>query len=721
MNIDDDKIQEYKLLLTKKEVKSLLGKLEDYLDGNANYPGFYERVHTLSIIYDGVSSAFRKGLKDTSRDEMYQSVCDGLEQVLKDMEEYILRTHNSVLCASVKRSSMFDITAFITSDYTKLGNQERYDAYQVAFSHFLTLPIKNEEQAKKVCDMVCGKSNDFILSCLMVSAIMSSCLYFANKYKLTCLWLIYQNCSDRKIRQRAFVGMVMGFCISDDEIRNHLIQEWKKGDDSFKHDLVELQKQMILCLQSERDSDEINEELMKNFRPQNLANKIITDDFSDSPLDDIIYPQKSEELTEKVEESISKMMDMEKKGSDVYFGGFSKMKKFAFFHSMVNWFIPFYLENPSLQKVAETFGDNSLLKAIKESSPFCESDRYSFAFGLSETMNTFGAKLKPLLSGNVMFTRFSFLDDESMVDIWERRNFLQDLFRFFRLSSFTNGMHSPFNLPDNDTSNCLFVMDERLVNDVVGLDGYLNVCKFATKNKAKKIEGYLYEKVDKFVSSEKVKDTKLSEVEKELILLCNSYFVSRSNYAGALERFEKWLPLMDGQPKMYKLYAKCLYGTGKYKEAADLYERIVAEKPTKSSMMALAYSYLNIGEVEKAIKLLFQIEYNDPNNLDVMRALGWAMLLRGDAPKSLDFLKKFFALTKDSSHVRYDEDYYNMGLSYWFNNDMDHAVKCFAHYSNIRSTEDLNKKFSKDLQLLAKHGKMPSDYHLMVELVEENG
>lgn len=717
MDIQDDKIIEYWYLLNNHEVKNLLEDLLTYLDGNSNYPGFYERVHSLSIIYDGISSAFRKGLKDTSREEMYQSVCNGLEEILTAMDECFLQGHCSVLCASLKRSSQFNMSNFLASDYETLSAQERYDAYHLAFSYFLVLPIGNQEKAQEVCEMVCSKSKDYVLSCLLVSAIMLSCLYAPNIHKLNCLRLIYQNVADRRIRQRAFVGMMMGFCISDYKVQYLLIQELKDADDAFKQDLVELQKQIILCLQSERDSYAMNDELMRNLRSEDLAKKMITDDLTESPLDDIIHPQKSEELTEKIEESVRKMMDMEKKGSDVYFGGFSKMKKFAFFHSLVNWFIPFYLENPSLQKVVESLGSDSLLKGIKEDSPFCEGDKYSFALGVGESVNAFGGKLKPLLSGNLMFTRFAFLDDESMVDIWERRNVLQDLFRFFRLSSFCKGMNNPFDMPGIETTNCLFMMNEFMVKNLVGLDGYLNLCRFATKNKAKNVEECLYEKVDELVSVEDVKNMENPDVAKELMLLHINHMVSKANFTDALAVLEKWLPLMDGQPKTFKLYAKCLYATGRYKEAAELYERIVAEKPTKSSMMALAYSFLNIGEVEQAIKLLFQIEYSEPDNLDVMRALGWAMLLRGEAPKSLNFLKKFFSLTSDLRDVRDDEDYYNIGLSYWFNNDLDNAVKSFAHYVSNHSSEELDQKFAKDLKLLVQYGKMPSDYHLMVELI----
>ena len=50
---------------------------------------------------------------------------------------------------------------------------------------------------------------------------------------------------------------------------------------------------------------------------------------------------------EKLEASMKRMNDMQRQGSDVYFGGFSQMKRFPFFSVVANWFMPFYLHHPA--------------------------------------------------------------------------------------------------------------------------------------------------------------------------------------------------------------------------------------------------------------------------------------------------------------------------------------------------------------------------------------
>lgn len=44
------------------------------------------------------------------------------------------------------------------------------------------------------------------------------------------------------------------------------------------------------------------------------------------------------------------MMDMREKGVDIYFSGFSQMKRFPFFSSLVNWFVPFISIIPNLNR-----------------------------------------------------------------------------------------------------------------------------------------------------------------------------------------------------------------------------------------------------------------------------------------------------------------------------------------------------------------------------------
>ena len=719
MEIHDDKIAEFRQLLHKRQIKELLDKLQAYLDGNAEYPDFYDKAHSISNIYEGISSAFQKGLNDPCRDDMFLSVCRSLSAVLDEMDDCYLRAHCSALQAAIKRCSKFDLTSIQNATPSKMENRERYDFYQMVFSSFLTMSIDNESTAKKWSMFVCSESNDYVLSCLIVSAVMLSTFYSSNIHKLILLKSVFENSTDRKIRQRAFVGMMMGYSVAPTSLQNQFVDGVSGTDELFKQYLVEFQKQIILCLVSERDSSMLDKELLKNLHTKDAAKRMIfRDDMEDSTLDEIIHSKADEEMTERIEKTMQKIMDMEKQGSDVYFGGFSKMKGFAFFHSLINWFIPFYVENPALLKVKDAFGNDALLQSIKKNSPFCESDKYSFAFGMGESINVFGEKFKNLFSGNIFLGKFDFLSDETMLDVWEKRRVMQDLYRFFRLSSFCDGMKNPFALPNEKFTNSLFLLNEKLVLEVVGLEGYLDICRFVSKNKVDAVAKFLFEYVKKSkLLNEAIRKNK--EVGNEILLLRIHYLVSSADYRTALGELEALMPQLGGNLKVLKLYAKCKFCIEDYESAAMLYQQIVEQKPTKAMLLALAYSLLSIGKIEDAIKLLFRMEYEHPNNLEVVRALGWALLLRGDGKKAMDFQRKVFVITDASPEGRQIEDYYNLGLACWFTNDVMKAIKAFVLFANEQSLNSLVKKLDEDKALLEKYNKSETDKCLLLDLITE--
>lgn len=66
----------------------------------------------------------------------------------------------------------------------------------------------------------------------------------------------------------------------------------------------------------------------------------IIEEKPDDKMRDILNPEADDEDAEKVEDTVHKVADMQKNGTDIYFGGFSHMKRFSFFNAAANWFLP---------------------------------------------------------------------------------------------------------------------------------------------------------------------------------------------------------------------------------------------------------------------------------------------------------------------------------------------------------------------------------------------
>ena len=102
-------------------------------------------------------------------------------------------------------------------------------------------------------------------------------------------------------------------------------------DKDVASELADLQKQIIFCVNTDQDADTIRRDIMPELIKNNNLNITrfgITEKEEDA-MADILDPGASDRAMEKMEESFQKMMNMQKAGSDIYFGGFSQMKRFA--------------------------------------------------------------------------------------------------------------------------------------------------------------------------------------------------------------------------------------------------------------------------------------------------------------------------------------------------------------------------------------------------------
>ena len=156
-----------------------------------------------------------------------------------------------------------------------------------------------------------------------------------------------------------------------------------------------------------------------------------------------------------MEASFQRMVNMQKQGSDIYFGGFSQMKRFSFFNELSNWFVPFYPNHPDVMEVLEKTGMNRFLNVMMEKGPFCNSDKYSFVLAFKEVAQHIPKNMLEMFNrGEITVNEISQEEQESTLYI--RRIYLQDLYRFFRLFPQRAEFVNPF---DREELRYLFCAD----------------------------------------------------------------------------------------------------------------------------------------------------------------------------------------------------------------------------------------------------------------------
>ena len=125
---------------------------------------------------------------------------------------------------------------------------------------------------------------------------------------------------------------------------------------------------------------------------------------------------------------------MQKNGSDIFFSGFSQMKRIPFFRKYVNWFVPFYSNHPDLPEEAIQTAKTKFAERITERGPFCESDKYSFVIGLSSAISHIPENARQMMENGELGPLGMHGDDDNMQNpSLLRLLYMQDLYRFYRL------------------------------------------------------------------------------------------------------------------------------------------------------------------------------------------------------------------------------------------------------------------------------------------------
>lgn len=553
---------------------------------------------------------------------------------------------------------------------------------------------------------------------VMVSAIMLNAMNVFDPNKCMLLIEVYDKAADEHVKQRALAGWMLvidGCC-------ERLFPEVKElldglfGSPDKIMEMAEMQMQMLLCMNAETDNATIQREIMPELLKHNKLYRNMDDADGDS-LDEILNPGESDRNLEKVEESIKKMMDMHKQGKDIYFGGFSQMKRYPFFDSICNWFVPFYLDHPGIVHVKSTDDGGNMLGKMMAAGPLCDSDKYSFALALSQVLDSLPKEMKNMLKDKEMAGMGLMAAAGLGGPVYIRRTYLQNLYRFYRLFPSRQLFRNPFQSTDKGTAEGCLVMGSLLMRDKRMDSALLEVAAFLTRHKmyaeaARVLENYEGEEPDfrYYVMCGNV----LMHADAELLGV-------RLKETKATECFRKALQL-EYDPKVLKTYAKALYYNNEQEKACEIYKELIDVYSGNTSVM-LNYSVCltNLGEYDEALKLLYRLSYENPGNISVSRVLARALTGAGKFEQAENAYGKIQA-----SNASDGDDMRDMALCMWLAGKTQAAIGLFVkyakavcpHYDALALRQFVcSDIIDREKRLLETHGKGRVETELMVDAI----
>ena len=675
-----------------------------------------DRLFAIKSDYQLMADYWRRGFKDPQMTELYDNLLRRMYVLYATIAgSYVIR-HSPFLESLYGRVHMTprdwspqvireSLEAFVSEvALSGLENRPTSELYArhhkemvELFDYILTSGIWSDGFAQAMEDIVLSPTVDTIDQQLILSSVMLATMNMYDMAKFRMMVHVYQKAVDEQVRQRAFIGWalsmdsVIGLRLYHEEVE--LVQKMVE-DEACCRELVELQKQLVFCIDAERDHQKIQSEIMPDLLSQQgfrMSRNGVIEEMENDTLNDILHPDAEEEKLERLEQSFQKMMDMQKQGSDIYFGGFSQMKRFPFFCELMNWFTPFYKDHPDISEAIGRYGDYRFLNTLFSSGPFCNSDKYSFLLAFDQVIRRLPNNIREMMEqGDMPISEVA--QEELEQPAYIRRIFLMDIYRFFRLFSSRNAFRNIF-----DVEAGAYIILGSPIFSSTHIEVYFNeVTAFLIKRK------HIEEARDMLAN---YGDNRQDFQYYLMSAIIGHHNVAKKNYAKALE-------LQPDNERALAGYARVLFNEGDYQEALGIYDKLLSLKSEKKTyMLNRAVCLTKLQRFEEAEKVLFRLNYESPDDTNVNRVLAWTLTNDGKYEQAEKLYNQLLSDGKSSTN-----DLLNYGFCLWFAGHIDEAADCFHRYLK-ESGEEKETIIKNELELIRAKGITEPEIQMMLYIL----
>lgn len=667
-----------------------------------------------------------RGFTDDKRASLYLSLLQRLYRVAADLEiswrcknvivyvdafrisDHLNTSHDFI--RSVLESFVSDVAMLSLLPEAERTEKAKdlYDRHQVfvnrLFNTLWTSCQWSDDDCAFYTGLMLSPMVDIVDQQLLVSAVTLGAMNQFDINKFKALTTVYQQSTDERVRQRALVGWVLSVFEGMDIFpeQDEIIRKLCENKDTIR-ELYTLQIQFFYSQDTEKD----NEKLQRDIMPYLVEGSNITIgrlgivEKEEDSLENILNQDAEDKRMEQMEEKVRKMMEMQKQGSDIYFGGFRQMKRFPFFNDLANWFTPFYIDHPALRTTIERIGQPNILQTITNQGNFCESDKYSLAFAMESIINQIPGNIKEMMGSEGAFAPMGTTLDKSN-PTYICRAYIQDLYRFFRLYRSSNELINPFidNHKSSFVADTFFFVYKSFIG--TGLDEYkmrLALYLYKHKNMDKLVE---------LMSTFHVEDANYNI----LMGYINLYFGKPDV---AYQIFNMVLQEDTENQWALKGMARAAMDCEDYDTAEHTYSQLLRLEPDNINYaVKRCVTLLKTERYAEAREELFRLDYQYPDNMNVKRVFAWTMLL----DKSLDKASQLYDLILSDAPMA--EDYLNSGYCWWAKGNIGQAKNSFqAWITMTKGNKDrLLEEIRNDQKVLDLYGITEIDCLLMVNLIK---
>ena len=663
------------------EVREDYDRMVDYWQQGGEDPereALYQRLlQRVYVVYANVMH-YHRMKASPYQSSLYARVRQGqrdwsLTAIRQEMEGFVSNVAMLQLEPENKRATKSEA---LYKDHQQQMNQ--------LFEYVLTSRQWSDSVGSQFTEMLTSPTIDSIDQQLLIASITLSLLNQFDMAKFRLLTEVYRQSQDEAVRQRALVGWTLSISDAYAPVypeQHELIASLLQSEEVCQ-ELTELQIQLIYCLNEEKDSQTIQKEIMPDLLRN--SSKMMAQEMGESEderLEEVLHPEVSEQRMEHLESSMRRMMDMQKQGVDVFYHGFSQIKRYPFFYDISNWLVPFYLQHPDIAQFMGKQGQYHYLDKVFATNTFCNSDKYSFVIAMQEVIERLPQQVRDM----IVHGEYSAEELAAAVEpspALERRLYLMDIYRFFRLFSHASELYNPFIVTKDEAGGCCF----------------FRLKVFA----GTRLERYKAQIV------RQLKKHQMNATANSLLLTFAEEYRDVQYYMWVRD-FAKVL-LMDPDNERALLgFARDLYKCKLYERALQYFEVLMNKYPEKSNyQLYVAVCLIQVERNEEALKMLYRLNYEQPENDSVNRALAWAQTCSGQ----LEQAHKFYEQLAEQEQMD-DEDLKNYGYCLWLQGNIVQAKTMFQECCRHNDHENPAKADFFDVDWLKKRGISTVEINMM--------
>lgn len=546
--------------------------------------------------------------------------------------------------------------------------------------------------------------------CLFTSAMMLSIVESFDLNKLFWLMDAYRH-SSVQVSQRALIGLVFILHIYArrlefyPEIGNRIAQ--LVDDTSFKQDILRAHIQILLCQETEKIDkkmrEEIIPEMLKNIPP--MRNMKFGFEEADEEKDDI-NPDWADAIEQSgLGDKLREMNELQLEGADVYMSTFSMLKGYPFFQDVNNWFYPFDRQHSAIisEYRNKTKENASMLDLIVQSGLFCNSDKYSLFLTVKQL---------PQSQRNLMLNQLTEQQTEELAEKTHaetlkrfserpetvRTQYLQDLYRFFKLNTRKHEFRDLFN------EDILLYNVSALRSEISDSSALYALADFHFQKQHWEKATGLYRQIA--LSAE-------PERKAEICQKLGYSLQKQKHYNEAITSYLEADLIVPNNLWTNRQLAICYRMDHQFKQALEYYHKVEEVEPENHKILFYMGNCLaELGSYEEALNYFFKLDFLENDCVKAWRAIGWCSFMTSKLEQAMKYYEK--VIEQKALPI----DYLNAGHIAWTLGNLDKVITLYSKAVELYGSKDqFLEVFRKDEEIILSKGVAQADVPLILDLI----